>query len=71
MKQLQKLSIQHTMASQTTALASPPTKMSEVHTVKLTNPKATQQPESKKKQQKKGKGGKKPTDNVSGDNTKK
>jgi hypothetical protein len=36
-----------------------------------TNPKATQQPEGKKKQQKKGKGDKKPTDNAGGDNTKK
>jgi hypothetical protein len=32
-KQLQQLSIQHTVANQTTALAAPPTKMSEVHTV--------------------------------------
>ena len=42
MKQLQQLSIQHTAASQTTALAAPPTKTSDVHTVQLTNPKATQ-----------------------------
>jgi hypothetical protein len=33
----------------------------------LTNPKATQQPEGKKKQWKKGKGDKKPTDNASRD----
>jgi hypothetical protein len=49
-KQLQQLSIQHTMASQTTVLAAPPTKTSDVHTMQLTNPKATQQPEGKKKQ---------------------
>jgi hypothetical protein len=49
-KQLQQLSIQHTAASQTTALAAPPTKTSDVHTVQSTNPKATQQPEGKKKQ---------------------
>jgi ribosomal protein L44E len=70
-KQLQKLSIQHTTASQTIALASPSTKMSEVHTVQSTNPKATQQPEGKTKQRKKGKGDKKPTDNNGGDKTKK
>jgi hypothetical protein len=71
MKQLQQLSIQHTMASQTTTLAAPPTKMSEIHTVQSTNPKATQQPEGKKKQRKKGKGDKKPTNNVGGDSTEK
>jgi hypothetical protein len=49
-KQLHQLSIQHTMANQTTTLAAPTTKMSEVHTVQSTNPKATQQPEGKKKQ---------------------
>jgi hypothetical protein len=49
-KQLQQLSIQHTTASQTTSLAAPPTQTSEVHTVQSTNPKATQQPEGKKKQ---------------------
>jgi hypothetical protein len=70
-KQLQKLSIQHTTASQTTVLASPPTKKSDVHTVQSTNPKATQQPEGKKKQRKKGKGDKKPIDNVGGGNTEK
>jgi hypothetical protein len=32
-KQLQQLSIQHTMANQTTVLAAPPTKTSDVHTV--------------------------------------
>jgi hypothetical protein len=42
MKQLQQLSIQHTAANQTTALAAPPTKTSKVHTVQSTNPKATQ-----------------------------
>jgi hypothetical protein len=41
MNQLQQLSIQHTVASQTTALVSPPTKTSDVHTVQSTNPKAT------------------------------
>jgi hypothetical protein len=52
------------VASQTTVLAVPPTQTSEVHFVQTTNPKATQQPEGKKKQRKKGKGDKKPTDNV-------
>jgi hypothetical protein len=63
-KQLQQLSIQHSAASQTTALAAPPTQTSEVHSVQTTNPKATQQPEGKKKQRKKSKGDKKPTDNA-------
>ena len=49
-KQLQQLSIQHTAASQTTTLAAPSTQTSEVHTMQSTNPKATQQPEGKKKQ---------------------
>jgi hypothetical protein len=49
-KQLQQLSIQHTVASQTTALVAPPTKTSKVHTVQSTNSKATQQPKGKKKQ---------------------
>jgi hypothetical protein len=49
-KQLQQLSIQHTEASQTIPLASPPTQMSEVHTMYSTNPKVTQQIEGKKKQ---------------------
>jgi hypothetical protein len=40
-KQLQQLSIQHTAANQTTSLAAPSTKTSKVHTVQLTNPKAT------------------------------
>jgi hypothetical protein len=44
-------------------VAAPPTQMSEVHYVQTTNPKANQQPEGKKKQRKKGKGEKKPTDN--------
>jgi hypothetical protein len=70
-KQLQQLFIQHTAASQITALAAPPTQTSEVHTVQLTNPKATQQPEGKKKQQNNGKGDKKPNDNAGGDNTEK
>jgi hypothetical protein len=63
-KQLQQLSIQHTVASQTTVLAAPPTQMSDVHNMQLKNPKATQQPEGKKKQRKKGKGDKKPTNNA-------
>jgi hypothetical protein len=58
-KQLQQLSIQHSAASQTTALAAPPTQTSEVHSVQTTNPKANQQPEGKKKQRKKSKGDKK------------
>jgi hypothetical protein len=49
-EQLQQLSIQHTTASQTTTLAAPPTQTLEVHTMQSTNPKATQQPEGKKKQ---------------------
>jgi hypothetical protein len=52
------------VASQTTALAAPPIQTLEVHSVQMTNPKATQQPEGKKKQRKKGKRDKKPTDNV-------
>jgi hypothetical protein len=69
--QLQQLSIQHTTTNQPTALAAPPTKILDVHTVQLTNPKATQHPEGNKKQQKKGKGDKKPTDNAGGDNNEK
>jgi hypothetical protein len=61
-KQLQQLSIQHSAASQTSALAAPPTQTSEVHSVQTTNPKANQQPEGKKKQRKKSKGDKKPND---------
>jgi hypothetical protein len=63
-KQLQQLSIQHSVASQTTALATPPTQTSEVHFVQMTNPKANQQLEGKKKQCKKSKGDKKPNDNA-------
>jgi hypothetical protein len=40
-KKLQQLSIQHTVANQTTALAASPTQTSEVHIVQSTNPKAT------------------------------
>ena len=40
-KKLQKLSIQHTMAVQTTILAAPPTQTSDVHSVQSTNLKAT------------------------------
>jgi hypothetical protein len=63
-KQLQQLSIQHSVASQTTASAAPPTQTLEVHFVQMTNPKANQQPEGKKKQCKKSKGDKKPNDNA-------
>jgi hypothetical protein len=48
------LSIQYTTANQTTILATPPTQMSEVHTVQSTNPRATQKPEGKKKTMKEG-----------------
>jgi hypothetical protein len=68
---MQQLSIQHIVANQTTFLAAPPTQMSDVHTVQLTNPKATQQIYGKKKQRKKGKGDKKPTNNVGGGNNEK
>jgi hypothetical protein len=61
---MHQLSIQHTMASQTTVSAAPPTQTSDVHSVQLTNPKATQQSDGKKKQRKKGKGDKKPTNNA-------
>jgi hypothetical protein len=70
-KQLQQLSIQHSVASQTTSLAAPPTQTSEVHSIQMTNPMATQQPKGKKKQRKKGKGNKKPTDNAGEGTTKK
>jgi hypothetical protein len=63
-KQLQQLSIQHSVANQTTTLAAPLTQTLEVHSVQTTNPKANQQPEGKKKQRKKSKGDKKPTDNA-------
>jgi hypothetical protein len=48
--QLQQLSIQQTVASQTLSLVVPPTQMSDVHSVQSTNPKANQQTEGKKKQ---------------------
>jgi hypothetical protein len=70
-KQLQQLSIQHSAASHTTALVAPRTQTSEVHSMQLNKPKATQLPEGKKKQRKKGKGDKKPTDNAGGDTTEK
>jgi hypothetical protein len=41
LNQLQQLSIQQTVASQTTGLAAPPTQTSNVHNVQLTNLKAT------------------------------
>jgi hypothetical protein len=68
---MQQFSIQHTMTSQTIVSAAPPTQTSDVHSVQLTNPKATQQRDGKKKQRKKGKGDKKPTNNVGGGNTEK
>jgi ribosomal protein L44E len=70
-KQLQQLSIQHTAASQTTISIAPPTQTSDVHSVQSTNLKATQQPDGKKKQRKKGKGDKKPTNNAGKGNTEK
>jgi hypothetical protein len=70
-KQLHQISIQHSAASQTTALAAPPTQTSEVHSVQMTNPKANQQLEGKKKQRKKSKGDKKPNDNAGEGTTKK
>jgi hypothetical protein len=48
--QLQKLSIQQTVASQTTDSAAPPTQTLDVHNVQSKNPKATQYPNEKKKQ---------------------
>jgi hypothetical protein len=59
------------VASQTTGSDAPPTQTSYVNSVKSTNPNATQQPDGKKKQQKKGKGDNKPTNNASEGNTKK
>jgi hypothetical protein len=70
-KQLQQLSIQHTTTNQTTVSAAPPTQTLDVHSVQSTNLKATQQPDGKKKQCKKGKGDKKFTNNVGGGNTEK
>jgi hypothetical protein len=69
--QLKQLSIQQTVASQTTSLTSPPTQTSDVHSVQSINPKANQQRNRKKKQRKKGKGDKEPTNNVGGGNTEK
>jgi hypothetical protein len=48
--QLQQLSIQQTMVGQTTSSAAPPTQTLDIHNVISTNPKATQQPDGKKKQ---------------------
>ena len=57
--QLQYLSIQQTVASQTPGLAALVSQTSEVHSVQLTNPKGNQQPEGKRKAKgKKGKGSK-------------
>jgi len=47
--QLQQFSIQQTTTNQTYGLTTPPTQTSDVHNVKSTNPKATQQPDEKKK----------------------
>jgi hypothetical protein len=43
-KQLQQLSIQHTLDSQTIVLAAPPIKTLDVHIVKSKNPKAANDP---------------------------
>jgi hypothetical protein len=54
--QLQQFSIQQKMTNQTPSSVAPPTQTSYVHNVQLTNPKANQQPEGKKKKlNKKGK----------------
>jgi hypothetical protein len=58
------------VTSQTIVLAAPPSKTLDVHSVQSTNPKATQQLDGKKKQRKKGKGDKKPTNNSRKGNTK-
>jgi hypothetical protein len=68
--QLHQLSIKLTKTIQTTSLNAPPTQTSDVYSVQSTNPKATQQPDGKKKQRNKGKGDKKPTNNVGEGNTK-
>jgi hypothetical protein len=60
-KQLQQLSIQHTVARQTTSLVAPPTQMLEVHIVQSTNLKAPQQPKGKKKNERRVRGIKNPT----------
>jgi hypothetical protein len=70
-KQLQQLSIQHTASNQTTALASPPTQTSEVHTVQSTNPKAPSSLKGRKNNERRVRGIKKPNDNDGGDNTEK
>jgi hypothetical protein len=55
--QLQQLSLQQTVGSQTPSLAAPTTQMSDVHNAQSKTPKANQQTEGKKKQRnKKGKG---------------
>jgi hypothetical protein len=71
LNQLQQLSIQQTMASQTIGSTAPPTQTSDVHNVKSTNPKATEQPDGKHKQRKKRKGDRKPTNNAGEGNTEK
>jgi hypothetical protein len=67
---LQQLSIQQTTANQTSGSTAPPTQKLDLHNVQMTNPKATQHPDGKKKQQKKGEGDKKPTDNAGRGDTK-
>jgi hypothetical protein len=63
--QLQQLSIQQTVASQTPGSAAPATQMSDVHSVQSMNPKGNQQSEGKRKSKnKKGKGDKKVVNNV-------
>jgi hypothetical protein len=64
--QLQQLLIQQIVACQTTGSAAPPTQTFDVHNVKLKNLKAKQRGDRKKKQQNKGKGDKKHTNNVGG-----
>jgi hypothetical protein len=51
------------VAIQTIGSPAPPNQMLDVHSVQSTNPKATHHPDGKKKQRKKGKGDKKPTNN--------
>jgi hypothetical protein len=50
--QLKQLSIQQTVASQTSGSAAPPTQTPDIHSVQLMNPKANQQPDGKKKKMK-------------------
>jgi hypothetical protein len=60
------------VANQTLSSSTPHTQTSDIHNVQSMNPKANQQTEGNKKQQnKKGKGDKKDTNNVSGGKMKK